>query len=58
MNYFLMFNEYVNMLSKGDSLIILFSDFSVLPNLNKHLFMKIFYVKIKKNTHTYFLMFK
>ena len=50
MNYFLMFNEYVNILSKGDILIILVSDFSILPNLNKYLFMKIYYVKIEKKT--------
>ena len=49
MNYFLMLNEYVNILSKGDILIILVSDFSILPNLNKYLFMKIYYVKMEKN---------
>ena len=48
MNYFLMFNEYVNILNKGDILIILVSGFSILPHLNKYLFMRIFDIKIKK----------
>ena len=45
MNYFLMFYEYVNILNKGDILIILVSGFSILPHQNKYLLMRIFYVK-------------
>ena len=46
MNYFLMFYEYVNILNKGDILIILVIGFSILPHQNKYLLMRIFYVKI------------
>ena len=56
MNYFLLFYEYVNILNKGDILIILVSGFSTLPHQNKYILMRIFYVKIKKTTT--FLMFK
>ena len=48
MNYFLMFYEYVNILNKGDILIILVSGFSILQHQNKYLLMRIFYVKIKQ----------
>ena len=50
MKYFLMFNKYLDILSKGDILIILVSGLSILPHLNKYLFIRIFYVKIKKQT--------
>ena len=50
MNYFLMFNEYVNILNKGDILIILVSGFSVFPYQKKYLLMRIFYVYEK---HTF-----
>ena len=50
MNYFLMFYEYVNILNRGDILIILVSGFSILSHQNKYLLMKIFYVKIKKTS--------
>ena len=48
MNYFLMFNEYVNILNRGDILIILVSGFTILPHQNKYLLMRIFHVKFKK----------
>ena len=55
MNYFLMFYEDVNILNRGDILVIRVSGFSILPHQNKYLLMKIFYVKIKKK---HLLMFK
>ena len=42
--------EYVNILNKGDILIILVSGFSTFPHQKKYLLMRIFYVKVKK-TH-------
>ena len=54
MNYFLMFYEHVNILNKGDILIILVSGFSIFPHKKKYLLMRIFYVKVKKKTHTFF----
>ena len=44
-----MFYEYVNILNKGDILIILVSGFSIFPHQKKYLLMRIFYVKLKKN---------
>ena len=44
-----MFYEYVNILNRGDILIILVSGFSILPHQNKYLLMRIFFVlKYKK----------
>ena len=40
--------EYVNILNKGDILIILVSGFSIFPHQKKYLLMRIFYVKVKK----------
>ena len=48
-----MFYEYVNILNKGDILIILVSGFSIFPHQKKYLLMRIFYVKVKKN-NTFF----
>ena len=45
-----MFYEYVNILNKGDILIILVSVFSIFPHQKKYLLMRIFYVKVKKTT--------
>ena len=39
-----MFYEYVNILNKGDILIILVSGFSIFPHQKKYLLMRIFYV--------------
>ena len=43
-----MFYEYVNILNKGDILIILVSGFSIFPHQKKYLLMRIFYVKVKQ----------
>ena len=50
-----MLNRYVNikMFNKDDILIIIASGFSILSHLSKYLFMRIFYVKIKKK-HIFF----
>ena len=48
-----MFYEYVNILNKGDILIILVSGFSIFPHQKKYLLMRIFYVKVKKK-NTFF----
>ena len=45
-----MFYEYVNILNKGDILVILVSGFSIFPHQKKYLLMRIFYVKVKKRT--------
>ena len=45
-----MFYEYVSILNKGDILTILVSGFSIFPHQKKYLLMRIFYVKVKKNT--------
>ena len=50
-----MFYEYVDILNKGDILIILVSGFSIFPHQKKYLLMRIFYVKVQKK---HFLMFK
>ena len=43
-----MFYEYVNILNKGDILIILVSGFSIFPHQKNYLLVRIFYVKVKK----------
>ena len=45
-----MFYEYVNILNKGDILIILVSGFSIFPYQKKYLIIRIFYAKVKKKT--------